>query len=176
MPGNANAYDFDHFAPKKAEPIEMPAKGARKAAEKKKKPANVVQLSEKQLRRSHRHNANAARTLLGLICVLGVVLTVGAVVFGQVQLTELTDQIHAAEQALSEEKSLSVQLDMQAGSNMNTDQIAEYARDKLGMQKLTENQTTYISLSQGDNGTVVQEDAGGGFFTRIWKAILSVFS
>lgn len=172
MPNTSNAYDFDHFAPKPAEPVEAPEQGKRKKEQKQ----NVTQLSEAELRRSHRHNAHAVRTFLSLTAVLFVVLIIGAVVFGQVQLTELTEQIHAAEQALSEEKSLSVQLDMQANSNMNTDQIAEYARDQLGMEKITDSQTTYISLSQGDNGTVLQNNDGAGFLSAIWNAILSVFS
>ncbi len=172
MPNTSSAYDFEHFAPKTAESAGAPSRESRKKAQEQ----NVTQLTEAELRRSQRRGAHTVRTVLSLAAVLSVVLTIGAVVFGQVQLTELTEQIHEAEQALSEEKSLSVQLDMQANSNLNTDQIAAYARDQLGMEKITESQTTYISLSQGDSGTVLQENGGTGFFAAIWNAILSVFS
>ena len=83
---------------------------------------------------------------------------IGAIVFSQVQLTELTEQINTTTTALAEQESIAVQLEMQAAEKMNTDEIEAYARETLGMEKATEGQTTYISLAQEDAGTVVQEN------------------
>ena len=91
MASTSNAYDFDLFdsrdhgsaAPKLPEP---------KAPQKQKQKNNVVKLDEKQLRRSHRHSANTVKMLMNLAVVLVIVGAIGAVVFSQVQLTELTDE------------------------------------------------------------------------------------
>lgn len=105
MASTSNAYDFDLFdsrdhgsaAPKLPEP---------KAPQKQKQKNNVVKLDEKQLRRSHRHSANTVKMLMNLAVVLVIVGAIGAVVFSQVQLTELTDEINTANESLSQEKAL----------------------------------------------------------------------
>lgn len=174
MASTSSAYDFSLFEAK-AERSSLTAAPAPKAAPKKKK-SNVIQLSEQQLRRSHRHGAHSLRTMLNLGFVLVLVGAIGAIVFSQVQLTELTDQINTTTQALSEQKSLSVQLEMLAASQMNTDEVETYARERLGMEKVSEGQVSYISLAQDDAGTVVQADTRPNFFEDIWASILSIFS
>ena len=72
----------------------------------------MVKLDEKQLRRSHRHSANTVKMLMNLAVVLVIVGAIGAVVFSQVQLTELTDEINTANESLSQEKSIAIQLEM----------------------------------------------------------------
>ena len=158
MASTSNAYDFDLFdsrdhgsaAPKLPEP---------KAPQKQKQKNNVVKLDEKQLRRSHRH-----------------VGAIGAVVFSQVQLTELTDEINTANESLSQEKSIAIQLEMQAASKLNTEEIEQIAREKLGMEKVADGQTSYISLTQNDEGTVVQAEKTPNLLDRIWQALQSLFS
>ena len=175
MASSSNAYDFDLFdsrdngsaAPKLPEP-KAPAK-------KTKNKNNVVELDEKKLRRSHRHSANTVKMLFNLACVLVIVGGIGAIVFSQVQLTELTDEINTVTNSLSEEKSVSIQLEMQAAAKMNTDDIEQIAREKLGMEKVTEGQTSYISLAQNDEGTVVQADKEPGFLDKIWETLQSLF-
>ncbi len=169
MANSSSAYDFRLFetqtaaAPAPQEPV-------------RKKKSNVIRLNEKQLRRSYRHNAHALRMVLNLCVVLMIVGAIGAVVFSQVQLTELTDQINTVTNDLAEQESLAIQLEMQAASKMNTDEIEAYARETLGMEKVSEGQTTYISLQQEDAGTVVQENTAPNIFTQIWESILSIFS
>lgn len=174
MAYSSNAYDFELFETK-PERAPLAAEPAPKASPKKKK-ANVIRLDEKQLRRSRRHSAHSLRTMVNLCLVLVVVGAIGAIVFSQVQLTELTDQINTANQALSEEKSLTVQLEMMAASQMDTDDLEAYAREKLGMEKVTEGQTSYISLAREDTGTVVQANRQSNFLEEIWNSVLSIFS
>ena len=131
MASTSNAYDFDLFdsrdhgsaAPKLPEP---------KAPQKQKQKNNVVKLDEKQLRRSHRHSANTVKMLMNLAVVLVIVGAIGAVVFSQVQLTELTDEINTANESLSQEKSIAIQLEMQAASKLNTEEIEQIARGRQG--------------------------------------------
>ena len=170
MASTSNAYDFDLFdsrdhgsaVPKLPEP---------KAPQKQKQKNNVVKLDEKQLRRSHRHSANTVKMLMNLAVVLVIVGAIGAVVFSQVQLTELTDEI-----SLSQEKSIAIQLEMQAASKLNTEEIEQIAREKLGMEKVADGQTSYISLTQDDEGTVVQAEKTPNLLDRIWQVLQSLFS
>ena len=173
MASTSNAYDFDLFdsrdhgsaAPKLPEP---------KTPQKQKQKNNVVKLDEKQLRRSH--SANTVKMLMNLAVVLVIVGAIGAVVFSQVQLTELTDEINTANESLSQEKSIAIQLEMQAASKLNTEEIEQIAREKLGMEKVADGQTSYISLTQDDEGTVVQAEKTPNLLDRIWQVLQSLFS
>ena len=128
------------------------------------------------VRRSHRHSANTVKMLMNLAVVLVIVGAIGAVVFSQVQLTELTDEINTANESLSQEKSIAIQLEMQAASKLNTEEIVQIAREKLGMEKVADGQTSYISLTQDDEGTVVQAEKTPNLLDRIWQVLQSLFS
>ena len=112
---------------------------------------------------------------MNLAVVLVIVGAIGAVVFSQVQLTELTDEINTANESLSQEKSIAIQLEMQAASKLNTE-IEQIAREKLGMEKVADGQTSYISLTQDDEGTVVQAEKTPNLLDRICQVLQSLFS
>lgn len=169
MANTSSAYDYSLFERKQAAAPALPVAPQ-------KKQQNLIRLNTQQLTRSRRHNANVVRTMLNLCVTLVVVGAIGAIVFSQVQLTELTDQVNSTSTTLSEQQSLEIQLEMMASSKMNTDQVETYAREKLGMEKVTDGQTTYINLAQQDSGTVVQADTEPGVLEGIWKSILSFFS
>ena len=57
--------------------------------------------------------------------------------------------------------------------NQSAEQIA---REKLGMEKVADGQTSYISLTQNDEGTVVQAEKTPNLLDRIWQALQSLFS
>lgn len=175
----SNAYDFDAFAPKAARASAVEKEAPVRKAAQSAKPANkaaVLRMTEKEMRRSHRHNAHMAKTLANLTLVMVVMGAIGAVVFSQVQLTELTDKVNTASASLTEQKSIAVQLEMQAAARMNTDEVETYARERLGMEKVTEGQTTYINLAQDDAGVVLQENEQPGVLKELWNTIRSMFS
>ena len=74
------------------------------------------------------------------------------------------------------QQALQVQLEMQAAALMNTDEIEAYARERLGMEKVTEGQTTYINLAQADAGKVLQDNEQPGALKSLWNSICSLFS
>lgn len=171
----SNAYDFDAFMPKSARASAVEKEAPVHTAHPEKK-NNVRQMTDKEKRRSFRRNAHRARALAGipaLVLGLGVVC---AVIVSQVQLTELTDQVNTASATLMEQKSIAVQLEMQAAARMNTDEVETYARERLGMEKVTEGQTTYINLAQDDAGVVLQENEQPGVLKELWNTIRSMVS
>lgn len=171
----SSAYDYSLFEARDTRSSAAPVLPAPKAPQRKRK-SNVVHLDEKKLRRSRRQNAHMLRTVMNLGIVLIVVAAIGAVVFSQVQLTELTDRINTANKTLTEEESLSVQLQMMAASKMNTDDVELVVQQRLGMEKATAGQTSYISLSEGDEGAVLQKNTESGLLGGIWEEIVSIFS
>ena len=100
---------------------------------------------------------------------------VSCVVYNQVQLNELTSQIASVQTQLSEAQSVEVQLQMEASSNMTLTDVEAYAKDQLNMRKTGKNQVTYITLNEGDQGTVVQPN-GGSVLDRIWSFFQNLLS
>ena len=86
--------------------------------------------------------------------------TVTLVVYNQVQLTELTDQINTTTQQLEEAESLEVQLNMEASQQMNGSQVEEYATQELGMKKVVSDQVTYVNVAEEDQALWCARPAG----------------
>ena len=158
----SEAYDLSLFEPKRQE---LPASG---------KKNNVIKLTQEQLDKSRRvkiQPLHALATFLSMAVVVGIV---GSVVYGQAQLNELTDQINTAQAELSEAQSTYTQLKMKSDSRLSLDTVEEYAKDTLGMRRISQEQVVCISLSSGDKGEVLQED--GSVLGSLWTWIQNLLS
>ena len=72
--------------------------------------------------------------LLSTFAMFAVILaTVGSLVYGQVQLTELTDSINSTEQELAESESLYTQLQMKSDAMLSIDSVEAYAEQNLSL-------------------------------------------
>lgn len=78
--------------------------------------------------------------------------------------------------SLLQEKKHCIQARNAAASKLNTEEIEQIAREKLGMEKVADGQTSYISLTQDDEGTVVQAEKTPNLLDRIWQVLQSLFS
>lgn len=136
---------------------------------------NVVELPQKELEKNARPRRHPLRKIGAVLCFGIVFATVITVVYNQVQLTELTEQINTATQDLEEAESLEIQLNMEASQKMNGTAVEEYAQNELGMSKVTNGQVTYVDVAQEDQGTVVREASGGSLWDQIWSTIQSWF-
>ena len=101
-----------------------------------------------------------------------ILATVGSLVYGQVQLTELTDSINSTEQAISESESLYTQLQMKSDALLSIDSVEAYAEQNLGMRKAEKSQVEYITTAQGDEGTVLQSVGEQSLLDQIWIWLL----
>ena len=158
----SEAYDLSLFEPKRQE---LPASGQKN---------NVIKLTQEQLDKSRRvkiQPLHALATFLSMAVVVGIV---GSVVYGQAQLNELTDQINTAHAELSEAQSTYTQLKMKSDSRLSLDTVEEYAKDTLGMRRISQEQVVCISLSSGDKGEVLQED--GSVLGSLWNWIQNLLS
>jgi len=133
---------------------------------------NVVQLTEKQLRKARNAGINPLRSVLSVVAVALVFTLLTFYIYGQVQLTELTENINAAKSELAQLESVEVQLQMKAMADIDVTEIESYARNELQMELVNQKQITYISLNNRDVGEVVAND-NGNIFASIWSFLTS---
>ena len=162
-PNGNGAYDFALFEPKRQQ--EAPQKKN-----------NIIEIPHKKLEQNRKTGAKPFRAVsyfLALTVMLGIV---GTYVYGQVQLTELTENLNTATKTLNESESVYTQTQMKADSQLSLETVENYATGKLGLQKIAQNQVQPISLSKGDKIQVLQNDTGKNWLSSVWNAIQHLLS
>ena len=169
MAAAERVYNFERFSPREvvAEVKEEP---------KAEKVTNIIELPGQLLRQSRRKRVKPLRAVATAVGVLLVCGVLGTVIHGQVQLTELNEEILEASAQLSEAQSVELQLQYAADQNMSTAQLEEYASEQLGMQKINPGQITYIGLADGNTGTVVRDVDSKPWFLEIWDSVVALLS
>ena len=156
------AYDFSLFEPQRKE---LP-----------RKPSNVIELPSQQLEENRRPKRKSFR-LVATFCFMAFMVSIlGTLVYGQVQLTELTEQLNSATKQMEEQKSLHTQLKVKSDSRMPLQAAEVYAKDRLGMSKITYAQVECIKLSPGDKGQVLDPNAAGNWWTSTWNSLQNLLS
>lgn len=134
---------------------------------------NLIRLNEKQLRQARRKNVNPFQVLKIVSSVAVCFVLVAYVIYGQVQLTELTNEIETSQTQLTELQSVQIQLEMDAASGKNSEDLEAYAKNVLGMTKINNDQVTYVSLAHGDQAVLANEDSGKNIFEKLWNTVSS---
>ncbi|WP_101697609.1 hypothetical protein [Clostridium minihomine] len=156
------AYDFSLFEPQKKE---LP-----------KRQSNVIELPAKKLEENRRPKRQPLR-LLATFCFMAVLVSlVGTLVYGQVQLTELTEQVNSATKQMEEQQSVHTQLKMRSDSRLSLQATEVYAKDQLGMRKISYSQVECIKLSPGDKGQVLDKNAAGNWWSSLWNSLQNLLS
>ncbi len=73
-------------------------------------------------------NVSGRSVMFLLVIALGAT---GSIIFNQVQLTELTEEIDTAAQQLEESQSVYTQLQMKANANLSLATVESYAKEKF---------------------------------------------
>lgn len=167
----SHAYDFTRFQEHTAAPAHSPERERQPG-----KKQNVVELPQRELKRNARPKRNPFRLAVAAVLFAGIMATVMTVIYSQVQLTELTEEINQTSQALAEAESLEIQLNMAAAQKMTGAQVEEYAVNELGMSKITGSQVTYVNVAQEDQGTVVEETDSASVLDQILATVRSWFA
>ena len=112
-----------------------------------------------------------------MIAVFGIAIAfiVVSIIHGQVQLTELNQEIVNAKAKLAEQQSVYTQLEMKVDSSISTPVVEEYAQNKLHMSKATNAQKEFINLSTGDKAEVTMT-SDKSIFESIAEAFASLWS
>lgn len=166
------AYDLNVFKDNTAK--KLPKKKTEKQAEKADK-NKVVTLPQDELVKIRRRKHNPFKVFVGSVAGAVITLAVAMIIIGQVQLTELNQQIITKKAELSNAQSTYTQNQMAIQSKHSTTDIENYAKDKLGMSKAENVQKEFVSLSKGDKAEI-SGDVNKNFFQKIIDAITGLWS
>lgn len=173
------AYDLRLFEETEEKSAEKEARSEEKGQELTEKDDAAVRERKskkaKSVKKSKKKKSGVARIVIAAILGAAVLVTVVSIIHGQVQLTELNQQIINAKDDLSEKQSLYTQLEMKVDSGISTAVVEQYAHDNLSMSKASNSQKEFISLSEGDKAEV-SLDSQKNIFELIAEAISSLWS
>lgn len=140
-----------------------------------KKNSKVVTLPEDELHKIRRRKHNPLKIILGSIGGAAVAFVIGTIIVGQVQLTELNQEIITAKTQLSNAQSVYTQTQMKVEATLSTSQIEKYAEDVLGMTKATNTQKEFVTLSGGDKAEV-SSSQDTNIFSKFVNSIKNLWS
>ena len=115
------------------------------------------------------------RIIFGVVCGLLMAFVVVSIIHGQVQLTELNQEIADAKARLAEQQSIYTQLEMKVDSSISTTVVEDYAKNNLHMNKAANSQKEFVNLSDGDKAEV-SLNGDKNIFESIAEAISSLWS
>lgn len=126
-------------------------------------------------KRARGGKSNVGRIILGVVFGMMMAFVVVSIIHGQVQLTELNQEIADAKQELAEQQSVYTQLEMKVDSSISTTVVEDYAKNKLDMAKATNSQKEFVNLSDKDKAEVTLS-ADKNIFESIAEAVSSLWS
>lgn len=121
---------------------------------KRKERSNVVKMPRKKWKIKTKRRLKLGTVLYTAIISSAIVSIFSVMIYGQVQLTELTDKINSSNKVLAESQSTYTQLKMKAESEFSLSSVEEYAENELFMRKIEPSQIEYIVLSNGDKAEI----------------------
>lgn len=169
---NSRGYDLSLFETTKgtAVPKEAPVKVRKNKTE-----ANIVRLKREDIDAAQRRKYNIPALILSFVMSAVAIFALCGIVYGQVSLSELNQQIISAENTLTERQSEQLQIQAKVDSSLSTLAVEEFAKNNLGMVKASNQQKEYVSLSQGDKAQVYMEEEKnlfeqiGDYISGLWS-------
>ena len=158
-------YDFSLFEPKEDKEEEK-----RREEEGRRTDAAAKAAKAKRTKTSAVSVLRPAVAIKWTALALAVALALSAVMFCNVRLTKLNDEISRAQTQLTAAQGEEVRLNMQLESRSTLSSVEAYAEQKLGLVKSTENQVTYIHLDNTDKVVVTPQSEN--IFTHLVNFIL----
>lgn len=136
-----NIYEFS-TSPRKLEPELNP-----KRHKQRKKLRVVEDLPRQEIKISKAQKRRQAKLTLTVIAIFALLLTIS---YRNSQINEKFTQVQAQKKELASLQKENEQLKVNIANGLNLNNIEKLAKEKLGMQKLTNKQTLYVSLPKKD--------------------------
>ena len=165
------AYTSDSAVPKREEKQSVNKKTKNKV----KKANNVVTIPQEELHKIRRRKHNPVKLALASVGAAAVTFVIGAIIMGQVQLTELNQEIVNAQALLADSQSIYTQNQMKLEANLSNEEVERYAEDVLGMTKASNAQKEFVTLTGGDKAEVTAQ-ANETIFTKFIESIKNLWS
>lgn len=136
------AYDFELFAPKKNKVIELP---------------ETKQKAKTAARPKARLSAKSAFSVVAVSAL--ILFMIFFQLYGELQTSEITDQITTVKGEIETLKSEEVRLNMEIETKVSYQNIEKLAAE-MGMQKKNKSQINYVSLCDEDVAVVLSDKSG----------------
>lgn len=136
-----NIYEFS-TSPRKLEPELNP-----KRHKQRKKLRVVEDLPRQEIKISKAQKRRQAKLTLTVIAIFALLLTIS---YRNSQINEKFTQVQSQKKELASLQKENEQLKVNIANGLNLNNIEKIAKEKLGMQKLTNKQTLYVSLPKKD--------------------------
>ena len=134
-----NGYQYS-TSPRKLEPEYRPHKQKRKLKVVEDLPRQEVKISKEQKRKQ-------LKITLAVIAIFGLLLTIS---YRNSQINEEFNKMQSLKQELASVQKENEQLKVSIENGLNLTNIEKLAKEKLGMQKLTNRQIIYVTLPKKD--------------------------
>lgn len=154
---NRGAYDLNAYRDQRNRALSEPVGPVRGTAVPKTRPnpapqrahrPRVIQKTKKQLKAETRRSRAAALRITVIAAV--VFFALGLHIYCQVQVNELDQQLTDINQQIAVLESDNTRRNMELNANVSLDKVDEYARNELGMVKISDYQVNYVKLSDQD--------------------------
>lgn len=123
----------------------------------------------------HRNKGKVLRAVTRVLFAAVIFGFVMNLIHSQAVLTELTEEVSEAQTALTEQQSIETQIQAQQAEKYSLPAVREAAED-LGMRKVSQSQIQYFSVSDQDQGTVLQAEEEKDWLTLFLESIWSWLS
>ena len=146
----------------------------RKQQTKKRNIRVVEDLPKQRIKPSKEQQKRQIKSILLVFVIFVLLLTIS---YRKSQINEKFNQVQTLKKELSSVQKENEQLKVNIENNLNLSVIKKQAKEKLGMQELTNKQTVYINLPKKDyvesaTEEVVEEKEGKNWFEKLIDKIL----
>lgn len=141
----------------------------------KKQKNKVVKFSENDVNKARRRKHNPLKLIIGGLGAAVVTFVIGAIIVGQVQLTELNQKIISAQETLADTQSVYTQNQMKLEASLSNAEIEKHATEVLGMTKASNAQKEFVSIESGDKAEVSSQKSEN-IFTQFIESIKNLWS
>lgn len=124
-------------------------------------------IRNKKLEKAQNRNFMVKTLVYVSIFFVGII----SILFNQIAITELTNEVSEKTAELAQLENEYRVLSTELESSVALGNIETIITRDLGMTKLSDDQITYINLSEGDTMTVPGE-VNSGFLTKVWNSIV----
>lgn len=159
-------YEYE-TSPRKLQP-DLP----RKKKPQRKKIQVVEDLPKQDVKISKEQKKKQTKLTLAVVGVFIILLTIS---YRNSQINEKFNQVQTLKRELSTIQKENEQLKVSIENSVNLNTIEKLAKEKLGMQKLTNKQTVYVTLPKKDyvvsasEETIIEEEKN--WFEKLWDKL-----
>ena len=163
MARSYNRYEYE-TSPRKIEPYNAPKKTINKVKKATNKKSKKKQKEERKMK------------VKVVVCTFLIFAIFFAVSYRNAQIDESFEKVQTLKSELAQIEKENAQLEVSIESNLNLTNLEQQARSLLGMQKLTNKQTEYVTLPKTDYIEAASEQVVIEEKTGIFETIINYIS